>query len=431
MSTYYTVHGGGKLHGEVRVQGSKNAILPLLSCAILTGGENVFHACPQISDVTASTDILRFLGGTCRREGERLFVDTSRLCYRDIPPEMAGRMRSSSVFLGSLLARFKTAIVPNPGGDNLGRRPILWHIEGLKKLGVAFRETEAGLCAYAENLHGADIRLPFPSVGATEVLMQAACGADGTVRIENAAREPEVVCVQEFLNRGGASIRGAGTDTITVEPCRALHGVEYEVIPDRIVAATYLAAVAACGGDVHLLGAKKEHLEAILQAYGTAECCHFEETASGLYFERNGSLTIPTHIRTGPYPAFPTDAQPLFMASTLQCSGTVGFYETMFENRFAAVSEFRKFGAKIDVFAGVPVLSEDSRHREAPPRAVVTGVPRLSGADVTCPDLRAGAAEVVAALSAEGESRIFDVHHIERGYQDIVGDLASLGADIA
>ena len=382
-----TIEGGHRLSGEVAVQGAKNSVLPILAATLLCGGACRIQRCPRLSDVDAAADILRYLGCRVDREDGDLLVDSSVLTRCDIPQTLMRRMRSSVIFLGAILARCGWAELSYPGGCELGPRPIDLHLAALRTLGASIEESGGKLYCQGRHLTGGQIVLAIPSVGATENAMLAACGAE---------------------------VRGAGGSVITVEGRRPLHGCSHRVIGDRIAAATYLCAAAACGGDVLLRQADCRHLSTVTTALQQAGCrldCGEED----IRLRSEGRLQAVTPVRTAPYPGFPTDCQAILMAALLRSRGTTVFVENIFESRYRHVAELQRMGADIRVEGRV---------------AVVCGVERLHGADVFAADLRGGAALVIAALQAEGLSAIHRTHHIQRGYADLAGDLAGLGARI-
>ena len=408
------VEGGCPLEGTVSVQGAKNSVLPMLAASVLCRGACRMERCPHLSDVEAASDIIRHLGGRVCWEGEDLVVDASSLTGQDIPEELMGRMRSSVIFLGAILARCGGASCFYPGGCELGPRPIDLHLAALRALGAEIREEGGRLLCRGEKLRGAEIVLALPSVGATENAMLAACGAEGVTVISNAAREPEIVELQHFLQEMGASVEGAGSSTVVVEGGRALHGCSHRVRPDRMVAATYLCAAAGAGGSVYLEGADYRQLSAVLSVLRQAGC-RIRSDEKGIRLRSSGRLSAVAPIRTSPSPGFPTDAQVVVMAALLRSRGTTVFVENLFENRYRHVPQMQRMGANIRTEGRV---------------AVVCGADRLRGAPVRATDLRGGAALVAAGLQAEGVTRVEDTHHIERGYSDLVGDLARLGANI-
>ena len=406
--------GGRRLEGEVAVQGAKNSVLPILAATLLTEDRVELRGCPRLRDVDASIRILKALGCEARWEGDSLLVDTSGLKGWSISDILMREMRSSAIFLGAILARCRQADLSYPGGCELGPRPIDLHLAGLRDLGAEIRECGGALLCRASRLLGRDLVLGLPSVGATENLMLAACGAEGATTIANAAREPEIVDLQNFLNACGARVCGAGTSTVSVEGGRPLHGCSYRIMTDRVVAATYLCAAASAGGEIYLRNAREKHLATVTAVLREAGC-EIRADAAGISCRCGGRPRAVRPVRTAPYPGFPTDAQAILMGALLRSRGATVFEETIFENRYRHVDELCRMGADISVADRV---------------AVVTGVPRLCGADVRATDLRGGAALLVAGLIAEGTTRVGDIHHIQRGYEDPVRDLRSLGAEI-
>ena len=410
-----TVAGAVRLEGAVSVQGAKNSALPLLAATILCGDVCRIEHCPRLSDVTAARHILAQLGCPSRWEGADLVVDTTCLSATEIPEELMRRMRSSVIFLGPILARTGQAQLSYPGGCELGPRPIDLHLSALRSLGCEIQEQGGRLLCRCASLQGQEILLSTPSVGATENAMLAACGARGQTVIRNAAREPEIVDLQRFLCKCGARVTGAGTSTVVVEGGHPLHGCSHRVISDRIVAATYLAAAAASGGTIELYDTEQEALVPVLAALRQAGA-EIRSTDRGIFLQARQRLQAISPVKTAPYPGYPTDAQAILMAALLKSRGATVFVENIFENRYRHVDELVRMGADVRVEGRV---------------AVVSGVERLQGAQVQCTDLRGGAALVLAALTAEGESRIGQTEHIRRGYENIVRDLNSLGADCA
>ena len=410
----FVIRGGRPLAGEIRIQGSKNSVLPLLAAALLARGPVELRACPRLRDVETSVRILRALGCKAVWEGDNLLLNTASMDQWSISEDLMREMRSSVVFLGAILARHGKALCSMPGGCELGPRPIDLHLSGLRALGAEIAEDGGTLRCEACRLRGREIVLDTPSVGATENLMLAGCGAEGDTVLANAAREPEIVDLQNFLNACGADIRGAGSGTVFVKGGRDFHGCTYSVMPDRIAAATYLCCAASAGGTIFLRGAEEGHLStvtALLRRSG----CEITADAAGIACTVRERLLPPGAVRTAPYPGFPTDAQAVVMAALLRARGCTMFEENLFENRYRHVEELVRMGADIRVSGRV---------------AVVSGVERLHGAAVECTDLRGGAALCVAALAAEGETRIGNLRHIERGYEDLRRDLRALGAEM-
>ena len=412
--SHIVIQGGRRLEGALTVQGAKNSVLPILAATILHPGRSVLLGCPHLSDVEASIRILRHLGCKADWEGEELVVDASTLDRWDVPDHLMREMRSSVVFLGAILARMGWAELSHPGGCELGPRPIDLHLAALRQLGAQLREESGCLRCTAQHMAGREVVLSLPSVGATENAMLAACGAEGETILVNAAREPEIVDLQEFLCGMGCHVRGAGSSTICIQGRQPTHDVTHTVMPDRIVAATYLAAVAAAGGEVELHRVSPGHLSTVTSALHAAGC-QISGGEGQVALRSEGRLHSIGAVRTAPYPGFPTDAQAILMAALLRARGATVFVENIFENRYRHVDELCRMGANISVADRV---------------AVVTGVPALCGAQVRCTDLRGGAALLVAGLAAQGETEIGDIFHIERGYEDPVRDLRALGAEI-
>lgn len=409
------ITGSKKLEGEVQLQGSKNSALPILAACVSVNGISVIHNCPSLTDVDAAVKILEYLGCRVTRRESALVIDSGDVKRSDIPQHLMHEMRSSIVFLAPLLSRFGSACVSTPGGCEIGLRPIDLHLNAMRKMGAVIEEESVILsCSCPNGLSGAKIVLSFPSVGATENIMIAAATAKGTTVLVNAAREPEIRDLAVYLNNCGAKIKGAGEGTIVIEGVESLHGTEHSVIPDRIVASTFMAAAAATGGKVLIKGVVPSHITPVISAFEEAGC-RVDSGASRLYICAPKRLGRVQTIRTMPYPGFPTDSQAIVMAMLCTAEGTSMLIENIFENRFRHVQELRKLGAKIDVEGRV---------------AVVEGVESLKAAHVYAPDLRGGAALIVAGLAAQGVTEIENVRLIDRGWQDIEKSLSALGADI-
>ena len=402
------------LEGACFVQGAKNAVLPILAASVVCPTETDLLNVPQLSDVEMSLRILRSLGCTAQQQENDVYIDSRAMSSNVIPQSMMESMRSSVLFMGALLARCGEVHLTLPGGCRLGARPIDMHLDAMKALGASVEESGCEIVCRAEKLRGAHIRLPYPSVGATENAMIAACGAEGETVITGAAKEPEIEDLQSFLNACGGDVRGAGTSTVVIRGGRTFHGGTYRVMPDRIAAATYLCALASAGGTGFLRGAREEHLATVTAVLREAGC-HISAGPEGIACACRERLRAVRPVRTAPYPGFPTDAQAVLMAALLRARGATAFEENIFENRYRHVDELARMGADIRVMGRV---------------AVVTGVETLHGAPVRCTDLRGGAALCVAALAAEGESCISETAHIALGYEDIARDLGALGADI-
>lgn len=408
------INGGNRLCGEVKIQGSKNASLPILAATLLTDERCVIHNCPNISDTNTAFEILNDLGADVISLRDYVIVRAKKLCNDKIPQDLMGRMRSSVMFLGAILARCGTAVICNPGGCNLGERPIDIHLRSLRRLGVRVCETNGCIfCSLGEKTAG-EVTLLYPSVGATENIMLLCAGLDTSVRINNAAREPEIVDLQNFLNLMGADIRGAGTETITIYPSQGLHGCEYRVMPDRIVAATYACATAICGGEVSLVGAESGHMR-IVNAALCAAGCEIKNNGSGILVCADSRPKAIEMIKTLPYPGFPTDVQPLLGAVLMTADGDSELCEAIFKKRFEYYSQLELMGADAEIKGNT---------------LVIHGRERLFGAEVSAADLRGGAALIIAALAASGTTVVNNVHYIDRGYESIERDLKLIGADI-
>jgi len=409
----YMIVGGNRLQGKVRVSGSKNASLPILAACLLGSGESIIHDVPNLTDISVMMEVLQFLGARVRREKYSVYVDTSNIEYFEVNEDLMRKMRASNLVLGPLLARFKKVIISHPGGCNIGTRPMNLHLKGLHSMGAEIKEKYGFITAESNLLSGAEIYMDMPSVGATENLMMAAVLAQGTTLIKNAAKEPEIVDLQNFLNRMGADVKGAGTDAIKIKGVSSLGPAEHTVIPDRIEAGTMMVAAAITGGDMIITNVIPEHFEAV-----TAK---LRETGAQVTIGEDsvrvkGVLPVnAVDIRTLPYPGFATDMQPQLMALMTVAQGTSIITETIFENRFKHVSELRRMGADIKVEGQTTIIK---------------GVPKLSGAVVEASDLRAGAALILAALVAEDGTVIENIEHIDRGYDRLEKKYGSLGARI-
>ena len=409
------VNGGKKLSGSITVQGAKNSVLPILAGTVLCNGECVINNCPNLSDVETSVKILNCLGCICQKQNNAVSVNSENVNSNEIPENLMREMRSSVVFLGAIIGRTGKAVISSPGGCELGPRPIDLHLSALQKLGVEITEEHGFLYCNAKNgLIGTEIHLSFPSVGATENIILAAATAKGVTVIHNAAREPEISDLADFLNSAGARIYGGGSDTVYIHGVKKLHGTVHSIIPDRIAAVTYMACAAVTGGKIELRNIMPSHMVSMLSLYRESGC-NIDVTGKSLVIKAPQKLKrIPT-IRSQVYPGFPTDAGPIVIAMQTVAEGTTVFVENIFENRFRFVGELNRMGSKIKVENKV---------------AVIEGVNRLSGANCNCTDLRGGAALVVAALCANGQTVIGEISHILRGYDDIVGTLSSFNADI-
>lgn len=414
----FRVVGGHRLSGSLRVSGAKNAVLPILAATLLSSGECVIHGAPAIRDVGVMLEILRRLGVAARQEsspaGLTLTICARHLDTIEVREELTREMRSSIFLMGPILGRFGKVKIAYPGGCAIGPRPIDFHLRGLADLGARLEEKYGYIEAEAAELTGREIYLDFPSVGATENIMMAAVLAKGTTIIRGAAREPEIVDLQNFLNKMGARVRGAGLDVIRIEGVSTLHGAGHTVIPDRIEAGSFMAAAAVTGGDVKLENVIGEHVEAAgakLREMGAV----IEEEPDGGLRVRGPARLRATDIKTLPYPGFPTDLQPQFVAIASVAEGTSIVTETIFESRFKQGEELRRMGALIRVEGRT---------------AVIRGVPALSGATVTAPALREGMALILAGLVAEGTTEVHGAQHVDRGYDHLAAKLRNVGADI-
>tara|TARA_B100001245_G_scaffold38909_1_gene25004 strand:+ start:4477 stop:5691 length:1215 start_codon:yes stop_codon:yes gene_type:complete len=399
------------LNGVVPIGGAKNSALKLMAASLLAEGSTSLLNVPDIADVAIMGELLEAMGVQVERVGDRIDIDVPAELDPVAPYSLVERMRASIVVLGPLLARLGRARVAMPGGDDFGSRPIDMHLQGLEQLGATFSHEHGDITGKADRLVGAEVLLEFPSVGATENLMMAAVLARGTTIIENAAREPEITDLANFLSQMGATIDGLGTSRLTVEGVEVLRPTTYTVIPDRVEAATFLSAVAVCGGELLLKGARSDHMEMLIRKLEEMGMSLAAEP-SGLRVEVRNRLRA-VDISTLPYPGLATDYKPFLVTALCVAEGAGMVTENIFAGRFRYIDELVRMGAEIRA---------EGRH------AVVRGVERLSGAPVRAHDIRAGAALVVAGLVAEGETVISDAHHVDRGYEDLAGKLASVGA---
>jgi len=410
------VKGGNRLVGAVKTSGAKNAVLPIIAASILGTTPSHLDEVPMLEDVHTISEVLKCLGLSveCSPEKNVLDIDSTEITSYEAPYELVRTMRASFLVMGPLLARIGKARISMPGGCAIGARPIDIHLKGFEALGVKIEQGHGYIEASApEGLKGTGIYFDFPSVGATENIMMAASLAEGTTILENAAEEPEIVDLANYLNKMGAKIRGAGTDTIRIEGVDKLHGADYTIIPDRIEAGTYMIAAAMTGGDIVVENVLPEHQKPLIAKLREAGAVVEEDIDKVRVIGKNPLKAVS--IKTLPYPGFPTDMQAQMMAMMVIAEGRSKVTETVFENRFMHVVELNRMGAQI---------STEGRS------AVIDGPCKLTGCDVRATDLRAGAAMILAGLVAEGTTRIGDLHHIDRGYENIVAKLKNLGADI-
>ena len=410
------VKGGNRLVGAVKTSGAKNAVLPIIAASILGTTPSHLDEVPMLEDVHTLSEVLKCLGLAveCSPEKNVLDIDSTEITSYEAPYELVRTMRASFLVMGPLLARIGKARISMPGGCAIGARPIDIHLKGFEALGVKIEQGHGYIEASApEGLKGTSIYFDFPSVGATENIMMAASLAEGTTILENAAEEPEIVDLANYLNKMGAKIRGAGTDTIRIEGVDKLHGADYTIIPDRIEAGTYMIAAAMTGGDIVVENVLPEHQKPLIAKLREAGAVVEEDIDKVRVIGKNPLKAVS--IKTLPYPGFPTDMQAQMMAMMVIADGRSKVTETVFENRFMHVVELNRMGAQI---------STEGRS------AVIDGPCKLTGCDVRATDLRAGAAMILAGLVAEGTTRIGDLHHIDRGYENIVAKLKNLGADI-
>lgn len=411
---YLEVTGGRKLYGQLKIQGSKNAVLPILAASLLTDGEVIIKNCPDISDVSCMIALLENIGVKIRRQEQVVVIQGGKFIENSMDCELIGKMRASVMLVAPVLTRTGSIQFSYPGGCSIGKRPIDLHLDALKKMNVEFSEDIQYISGQTTGLYGEKIFFPFVSVGATEQVILAAVLAKGTTVIQNAAREPEIIILCDFLKKMGARISGAGTDIICIEGVPCLHGVEYTIPSDRIVTGTYMAAVAVCKGEVILEQNCQEHMRMVTALYGKMglQVRIEKERMICKSLQRMRNITC---IKTSGYPGFPTDMQSVFFSVMAKGRGIGSIQEEIFESRYACINELKKMGADITIKGKV---------------GWIRGVEELYGSDVYAGDLRGGAALVVAGLGAQGRSRIYCPEYIERGYEKIVWNLRSIGADI-
>ena len=409
----YIIEGGKKLEGSANVSGSKNASLPIIAASILSGKTSTLYNVPNIQDTKITLEILKLLGAKTTKKNGKIIIDSQNIKSKEIPDELMRKMRSSVILAGAILGRFREATFSYPGGCDIGSRPIDLHLKGFRKLGIKIEEDGGYIRCTADKIVGSDIHLDFPSVGATENIILASVFAEGETIITNAAMEPEIVDLQDFLNKMGAKIEGAGTNIIKITGVKQLKDVSYNIMPDRIEAGTLLCAVAITGGNVNLKKVNVTHIIPVLDK--------LEETGCKISLGKdNVILDAPRRlkavdVRTMPYPGFPTDMQAIFASILCIASGTSLIIENIFENRFKYTQELQRMGAKIKIEGKT---------------AIIKGARKLYSADVKATDLRGGASLVLAGLIAKGKTKVDDIKYILRGYEELEEKLNSLGANI-
>ena len=409
----YIIEGGHKLEGTVKISGSKNAALPILAATVLNVGKTTLYNVPNIQDTQMMFKILETLGGKVEKKNNKIIIDTSKINKFEIPEELMHKMRSSVILAGALLGRYKKAIFSYPGGCDIGSRPIDLHLRSFEKLGINVVQNYGNIICDAEKIKGEKIDLDFPSVGATENAILASVLAEGITTITNAAREPEIIDLQNFLNKMGAKIIGAGTNEIQITGVKKLKDISYNIMPDRIETGTFLCLAVATKGNLILENTNAEHITPVITKLQEADC-KIEIEKNKIKINSNKKIKA-LDIKTMPYPGFPTDMQSVFSAMLTTAKGTSIIVENIFENRFKYTQELNKMGAKITVEGK---------------SAVIRGVRKLYGANVKATDLRGGAALVLAGLSAKGVTKVDDIEYILRGYENFDKKLRNINADI-
>lgn len=409
----YIIKGGEKLDGIVKISGSKNAALPILAATVLNVGKTTLYNVPNIQDTQMMFKILETLGGKVEKKNNKIIIDTSKINKFEIPEELMHKMRSSVILAGALLGRYKKAIFSYPGGCDIGSRPIDLHLRSFEKLGINVVQNYGNIICDAEKIKGEKIDLDFPSVGATENAILASVLAEGTTTITNSAREPEIIDLQNFLNKMGAKIIGAGTNEIQITGVKKLKDISYNIMPDRIETGTFLCLAVATKGNLILENTNAEHITPVITKLQEAEC-KIEIEKNKIKINSNKKIKA-LDIKTMPYPGFPTDMQSVFSAMLTTAKGTSIIVENIFENRFKYTQELNKMGAKITVEGK---------------SAIIRGVRKIYGANVKATDLRGGAALVLAGLSAKGVTKVDDIEYILRGYENFDKKLRNINADI-
>ena len=409
----FIIQGGKKLEGEVRISGSKNAALPIIAATVLVKGKTTLYNVPNIQDVQTMFQIIKDIGGKVTRKNNKVIIDTSKIHTYEIPENLMRKMRSSVILAGAIIGKYNKANFSYPGGCEIGSRPIDLHLKGFEKLGINIKEEYGEIICDSEKIKGTQIHLDFPSVGATENIILAACLAEGTTILTNAAKEPEIEDLVKFLNKAGAKIKGAGTDRIEIAGVKKLTEISYDIMPDRIEAGTYLVAGAITGGNVRITNANPMHIEPILNKLEEANC--ILEIGKDYVQIKAPRRIKSVDIKTMPYPGFPTDMQSIFGALLSTAKGTSIITENIFENRYKYVQELNRMGARINVEGRT---------------AIIKGTKRIQGANVVASDLRGGVALIIEALAAKGVTQVDNVHYILRGYDNIEEKLKKLGAKI-
>ena len=409
----FIIQGGKKLEGEVRISGSKNAALPIIAATVLVKGKTTLYNVPNIQDVQTMFQIIKDIGGKVTRKNNKVIIDTSKIHTYEIPENLMRKMRSSVILAGAIIGKYNKANFSYPGGCEIGSRPIDLHLKGFEKLGINIKEEYGEIICDSEKIKGTQIHLDFPSVGATENIILAACLAEGITILTNAAKEPEIEDLVKFLNKAGAKIKGAGTDRIEIAGVKKLTEISYDIMPDRIEAGTYLVAGAITGGNVRITNANPMHIEPILNKLEEANC--ILEIGKDYVQIKAPRRIKSVDIKTMPYPGFPTDMQSIFGALLSTAKGTSIITENIFENRYKYVQELNRMGARINVEGRT---------------AIIKGTKRIQGANVVASDLRGGVALIIEALAAKGVTQVDNVHYILRGYENIEEKLKKLGAKI-
>ena len=409
----FIIQGGKKLDGEVRISGSKNAALPIIAATVLVKGKTTLYNVPNIQDVQTMFQIIKDIGGKVTKKNNKVIIDTSKIHTYEIPENLMRKMRSSVILAGAIIGKYNKANFSYPGGCEIGSRPIDLHLKGFEKLGINIKEEYGEIICNSEKIKGTQIHLDFPSVGATENIILAACLAEGITILTNAAKEPEIEDLVKFLNKAGAKIKGAGTDRIEIAGVKKLTEISYNIMPDRIEAGTYLVAGAITGGNVRIANANPMHIEPILNKLEEANC--ILEIGKDYVQIKAPRRIKSVDIKTMPYPGFPTDMQSIFGALLSTAKGTSIITENIFENRYKYVQELNRMGARINVEGRT---------------AIIKGTKRIQGANVVASDLRGGVALIIEALAAKGVTQVDNVHYILRGYENIEEKLKKLGAKI-